>query len=553
MARFPFSRGQQLTRYRQVIRVLVKYGFGELLATLGVTSSGRDEVGPQALQDQNIQDLSSAQRFRLALEELGPTFIKLGQILSTRPDLVPPEFIIELERLQDTNTPLPWSVIRDQIEAELGTKIEDVFIFVQYKALATASLAQVHAARLKDGTDVILKVQRPNIRRTIENDLEILKNFASLVNTFTILDQVYDLPDIAEDFGYILLQELDYIMEGHNADQFRRNFEGDNDVHIPKIYWDYCTPQMLVMERLMGIKINDVKRLEQAGYDRKKIAAKSARLIIKEVLEDGFFHADPHPGNLLVMHNEVIGVLDFGMVGWLDNSLRSQVARLFVAMTEQDTDTIVSRLIQLEIAPANVNRKRLNKDFGRFLYKYYGRSLENIKVTDFIADLQPIIARHHLRVPTELWLLFKTLVVMQGVGLQLDPDFDIFGSAKPYMQRLIWRQISINSAQKSIIRSSINIQDLLTTIPDLIRQVERGQLKIQIEITELETLFKKIVRVTDRIMVTILLGALILGLSLLIPSLNENTPLLFTLFVGGMFVITVILSVVLVIDTLRDI
>jgi ubiquinone biosynthesis protein len=271
------------------------------------TCWARPRFSPWPVRSADVPSLGPPQRLRMALEELGPTFVKLGQVLSTRPDLLPPAYIAELARLQDTVPPAPWEPVRAQLEAELGAPVEKVFATLDPEPIAAASLAQVHAATLPDGAEVVVKVQRPDIEATINVDLDILADVARLLQTRTPLGELYDLPGIVEEFAATLRAELDFYREGHNADRFRANFADEPYLYIPKVYWDYTTRRVLVMERIRGIKIDDIAALDAAGYDRYRIGLHAARMVIKEVLEDGFFHADPHPGNFFVMPGEVIG------------------------------------------------------------------------------------------------------------------------------------------------------------------------------------------------------------------------------------------------------
>lgn len=542
-------RARNLKRYRQIITVFMQYGFREVIERTRLPTLLNLNTGNVENKD-NLEELTGPERFRLALETLGPTFIKLGQILSTRPDLLPPAYIVELSHLQDSVTEMSWQTVKEAIESELRTGFDETFLFVEARPLGTASLAQVHAARLKDSTDVVIKIQRPDIEKNIRADLEILQDMARLIQTFTSLDRMWDLPAIADDFAYTLWQELDYEQEARNAETFQRNFSGDDDVRIPAIYNELSTTKMLVMERLTGIKIDDVDRIDSAGYDRPQIARKSARIIIKEVMQDGFFHADPHPGNLLVMQGGAIGVMDFGMVGWLPKRLRMNLAQLFIALANRDIEAVVTRLIQLNIASPSVERENLERDFTRLLRKYYGRSLKNIRVQDFLEDLYPMIYEHELRVPTDLWLLFKTLVIMQGVGTRLDPDFDIFLDSRPYIQRLTLQQWSPAALQETAVRTSISVSDLITTTPDLLRKVEDGRLKVQIELTGLDDVFSHISPLVTRITTAILLLGIILGISLLLPRL-DSAPVWFSLIVAAMFLVAVGMSVMLAWQTIR--
>ena len=546
----PFQRTRHLSRYREIIQAFSKYGFSEFVTRFGLWERLSLRRGGDKTET-NIAQLTAPERLRIALEELGPTFIKLGQILSTRPDFIPPEYITELEKLQDRAPQIAWDEIHAIIETELGKSSAEVFRFIESEPLAAASLAQVHRASLLDGSSVVIKVQRPHIEEQIEIDLEILHDVARLIQAVSPFERVYDLPAIAEEFAYTLQQELDFTLEQRNAEFFRENFYGSSEVYIPKVYAQFTTKRLLVLERLHGIKVDNIERLEQVGYDRHELAVRSARLVIKEILEDGFFHADPHPGNLLVLSGGMIGVMDFGMVGWLAPNLRVQIAQLYISIVQGDMDAAVAKLVQLNIAREDVDRRQLHIDLTRLIRKYRGRRLQHIRARDLVDDITEIVFRYHLQLPTELWLLLKTLVIIEGVGLRLDPNFDIFSESKPFVRKLARQQFSPSNLQNTAIRTSININELLVTAPELLRRVERGDLKIQLEITRLDTLFAQISVLVNRITVTILISSMILGVSFLLPRL-ENAPIWFVGFVILLFVFASLMGLWLAWTTIRN-
>jgi len=332
MARLPVRSVRHFQRYRQIAQVFMRHGFGELVDLLELQPYLSLPWRLLRRERPAAPPLGAPQRLRLALEELGPTFVKLGQVLSTRPDLLPPIYVAELVKLQDSVPPAEWELIKAQIEVELGAPLEELFAAFEPVPIAAASLAQVHAATLPDGTQVVVKVQRPNIQMTIETDLEILFDLARLFQARTPLGDIYNLPEIVEEFATTLRAELDFYREGSNADRFRANFADEPYLCIPQVYWDFTTHRVLVLERISGIKIDDLEALDAAGHDRCQIALHIARMVIKEVLEDGFFHADPHPGNFVIMPGEVIGAMDFGMVGHLSHRTRTDLIRLYLSL-----------------------------------------------------------------------------------------------------------------------------------------------------------------------------------------------------------------------------
>jgi ubiquinone biosynthesis protein len=552
MTILPIRGVRHLRRFQQIAQILARHGFGELLDLLGAAP-----VFPLARALRRRPSLGPPQRLRMALEELGPTFVKLGQVLSTRPDLLPPAYIAELARLQDTVPPEPWEPVRAQLEAELGAPVEEVFATLDPEPIAAASLAQVHAATLPDGAEVVVKVQRPDIEATINVDLDILADVARLLQTRTPLGELYDLPGIVEEFAATLRAELDFYREGHNADRFRANFADEPYLYIPKVYWEYTTRRVLVMERIRGIKIDDIAALDAAGYDRYRIGLHAARMVIKEVLEDGFFHADPHPGNFFVMPGEVIGAMDFGMVGYLSRRTRTDLVRLYVAAIQLDEEAVVDQLVRMGVVGGAVDRMGLQHDIGRLLRKYAGLPLKAIRARDVVEEAMPIAFRHHLRLPSELWLLGKTLAMMEGVGLKLAPDFDMFAVSRPYVQRFMREMASPRAWMPSLIRGMGDWAQLLDMLPrtgmQLLTRAERGELEVSLRHQELGRALVYLDRLANRLALSILLAALIVGLALLVPAfhLAERGGLITALVILG-FALASLLGLWLVISILRS-
>jgi ubiquinone biosynthesis protein len=539
MARSPIRSVRHLQRYREIAQVFIRHGFGELVDLLELQPylalprrllrRGRPATSP----------LGVPQRLRLALEELGPTFVKLGQVLSTRPDLLPPAYIAELAKLQDAVSPAEWESIRAQVEDELGAPLKELFAAFEPVPIAAASLAQVHTATLPNGTPVVVKVQRPGIQKTIETDLEILFDLSRLLQERTPLGEIYDLPEVAEEFAATLRSELDFYREGRNADRFRTNFADESFLYIPQVHWDFTTRRVLVLEHISGIKIDDVETLEAAGYDRHCIALHAARMIIKEILEDGFFHADPHPGNFVVMPGDVIGAMDFGMVGHLSHRTRIDLMRLYIVAVQMDEEGIVDQLIRMGVVSGAVDRAGLRRDVTRLLRKYYGLPLGAVRARDVIEEAMPIAFRHHLHLPSELWLLGKTVAMMEGVGLKLAPDFDIFAVSEPYVRRFIWELASPRAWGLPLIKGIGGWAELLNLIPrvgsQLLSRVEREGVEVTISHEGLDQALARMDRLANRLSLSVLLAALIVGLALLIPafSLAEQWGLPAILVISG--------------------
>jgi len=531
-------------RYREIITIFLRHGFGFALDQL--------EPGWNSLQGifniptlKNIQTKpeNRAMHFRLAMEELGPTFTKIGQILSTRPDLLPPAFITELSKLQDTVPPEPWEKIYELLTQELGKKPELVFSAIDPKPIAAASLAQVHTAKLLEGTEIVIKIQRPDIIPVIEVDLEILSSLAKRAQT-TRWGKIYDFIEMADDFAFTLRNELNYRREGKNADRFRKNFSKESHLYIPRIYWDFSSERVLVLERINGIKIDDISSLDIAGYDRHKIALHSARITIKEVLIDGFFHADPHPGNYYVIPGEIIGAMDFGMVGYLRDKDRFNLIRLYLVSVALDAEGIVDQLIRMGAAGTDIDRLKLIDDINRLLNKYNTLALKEIRAREVIEDIMPIAFRHHLQLPSDLWLLGKTLIMLEGIGMQLDPDFDMFVVAQPFIRQLILNTLTPNMGwARSALLSGTNMSELFSRLLRAgnlaVDRIERNE-PFYVDLNNTDNIMAKVDRLFTRLSLSILIGASIIGLSFLLANSaqslwNKWIPIigLFMIFIFG--------------------
>lgn len=529
---FPLRGRRHWQRYREIAQILVRHGFNQVIDVL--------ELAPFVSlparwlrQRRGSEELGAPRRLRYALEELGPTFIKLGQILSTRPDLIPLQYIEELVKLQDSVPPFSSESARRLIQDELGKRVEDVFAHFDDEPVAAASLGQVHRAVLKSGEHVVVKVQRPGVERVIETDLEILFDLARLAQSRTPLGQIYDLSEIAEDFADTLNGELDYQREARHADRFRRNFADDKAIVIPRVYWELTTRRVLVLEELQGIKILDLGALDAAGIDRHDLALESARLIVEQVFVHQFFHADPHPGNFLVIPRRAngdkpqIGAMDFGMVGWIDSRTRQHLLSITVCLVRQNVENLVDEFQRMGVVEWSiVDRTRLERDLRRFINRYRGLPLRQWRAGDLVRDLMPVAFRHHLHFPSELWLLAKTLTMLEGIGRELDADFDLFEVAEPLARKLYLESVSPREVGQRAVAGVSEWGEELMLLPQQVRRVvermERGGFAVSVRDEGRAAQLDRWDRMASRLAASVLIAAFVVAVTLLIPLLATD-------------------------------
>lgn len=528
-------------RYRQIARTLRRHGLGVATGLAGMDwliPFQRGVLGHEA----RVERYTTPEHVRLALEQLGPTFIKLGQLLSTRADLLPADYILELAKLQDSAPPVEVDAIRAVIRRELGGDPEDLFLHFDPQPLASASIGQAHAATLHDGTLVVVKVRRPGAVAQIDEDLEILQDLAGRATRHSALARTYNLPALVEEFTDTIRAELDYLQEGRNAERFAANFSDTADVRIPRVFWDRTTKRVITLERMQGIKVSDITSLDAAQVDRKLLAKRATSLLLKMVFEDRFYHADPHPGNLFIHPDGSIDLIDFGMVGEVNEPLQEGLTRIFVALIQGDADALATALLKLSLISDYTDRDRLVASVSALISRYHGRTLGEVHMGGLLKDLLTILREQRLQLPREMVLLFRVILMAEGMGIRLDPDFDLGAVLEPYADRLVQQSLSFSAVLKRINRAGTDAGELLLHLPEQLRQLldsaSTSGLVMQLRMAQLDPLMGRAERIGNRLLAGILAAAFIRGIGEVISRDRKWQPWESGMMAAGMSVIS---------------
>ncbi len=506
--------------------------------------------------DRKIAGLEFGERVRLAIQELGPTFIKMGQMLSTRPDMVPPDIIKELEKLQDRIPPFPSQIAKKTVEEELNRPLEDVFTSFDEEPIAAASLSQVHRARLKKGQEVVAKIRRPDIVETIEADMAIMRWLAGIVERRVPEARFINVVGLVDELHSDIKKELDFRTEANNLVRYAHNFRGSRELKVPRVYEELCTPKLLVLEYIDGINISKIQRLTDEGYDLKLIARRLSDILFESVLEHGFFHADPHPGNVFVMPNNVICLLDFGMMGTLSQVEKANVASIVTGIATRDEKLTTRALLDLATRRDRLDEQQFQMDVSRHLQRYAYVPLNRLRLGEMLQDELRLITTHHLRFPTNLVWVTKAIATVENVTSRLDPQINMIEYIKPFAEGMLSRQFNPKQEIRELGSAALEFLDLLKDLPyelrSAIRRLREGHARLEVEQVGQEAARKTITRVTNHLAVAIVIAALLVGSSLLVVS--KLPPLVSHISIIGLtgFVIAAILGLYLVFSALRS-
>lgn len=518
MLRETLNLVRDLPRIREIITTLARHGFGDLVRRLGVHRTFEHAGERLDLPNQPpASGVEPAIQARKALEELGPTFIKLGQVLATRVDVFPPDWINEFEKLQSSVAPLPFADIEAELTAAWGKSPRAIFKDLDETPIGSASIAQVHRASLADGTPVILKVRRPNIVAKIEADLRILSHLASLVEFEFPESRQYQPVRIVEQFARSLRRELDLAQEAHNHSRFATNFVNSRDIVIPEVYWEWTCEIVNVQRFVGGVPGNELGLLAAAGLDRKLLAQRGADAVLKMILIDGYFHADPHPGNVIYLPGNRIAFIDFGMVGRLPAPRRDEIVDLLAALAARDEQGLLAVLVEWS-ADDLVDEEKLGADIAELMFNYENLPLKAIRFGQLLNDVIAILREHKIALPPDLTLLFKALITLEGLGRQLDPNFQMVPHLTPFVRQVILHRYSPAAMAHKGKRTLLEVMGILGGLPRdasrLVKAARRGKVKIDLDLKRLDSFGLQISKIINRLTLGIVTGCLIIGSSI---------------------------------------
>ncbi|MBI3392449.1 MAG: AarF/ABC1/UbiB kinase family protein [Nitrospirae bacterium] len=531
---------RNIGRLRHIVNVFLKHGFGQFLERLNLRRfvpfrrrirllrMGRGEAPYCPLPEERT---TLAERIRLAFEELGPTFIKFGQILSVRPDLIPRPFIEEFSKLQDEVPPFPVQEVRAILEADWKRPIDQVLASFDEVPVAAASIAQVHRAKLLSGEDVVLKIRRPHIETLVAQDVEILRRIAELIDRRIPEMRIFNLTMIVDEFARCIRKEMDFVLEGENAARFKLHFDKSPDAYVPAVFRDLSTPRVLVLERIAGIRINDVRRLEKAGFDLADVARQGVEVAYKMVLEDGFFHADPHPGNLFVLPDGRIGIVDFGIVGRVSEDQRRLFADTFVAFVRKDFGRLVEAYVEMGIVSPDTDlhmfRREFKRDLEELIEPIFGRRFRQIPLAEYAQRGVDLAVKYKLQLPRDLYLLNKTMVTIEGLALELAPDLDLYGLARPFAERLVKKYYSASGMARDAGEEILKIASLVRNAPkradDMVEKVLKDDLHLNLSHKGLDRFTQEFDRSSNRLSFALIIASIVVGSSIIVLSAKDVT------------------------------
>ena len=543
---------KNIKRYKEILHILIKYGFGFAVEKLNM-----DHVAykiPITKPNEELQYMTTGERIRKAFEELGPTYVKLGQILSTRNDIFDQDIIDELSKLRDNVEEFSTDIAREIFVSETKLNIEDVFKEFNEVPIAAASIGQVYEAKLYSGEDVIIKIQRPNIERTIKADLEILQSGASILNDI-VKENETNFEKILEEFKVQLLRELDYNFEAINAMKFYEIFKDSEEVYIPKIYSEYTTKRVLVMEKIIGVKLSDISKIKKFGWDTDNISKIGVKALFKQVFECGFFHADPHPGNIFVLNSNCISYIDFGMIGIVDKKTFNSLNNIVLAAVQKNADKIIFLLEDMGITKTTVDKDALKLDLLYLLHYYYDVPLDKISLSDILNEIFMFFRKYNIAMPTELTTLAKTIITLEGTARELNPNFTVYSIGQEFIRYYYNNRLNpkalFDSSKDSIEDIYLDLKTIPKQLRVILKNIEKNNIKIHIDDIKAPKLEEQLSDLTTNISLSLVLASLVVGSSLIIasPNIEQNVWIRYLALAG--FLVSFVLGLTLVITIFK--
>lgn len=543
-----------IKRLRTIVFVFVKYGFQPFVERLHLT--GLLTLTQRLMLRKPVQDLSDAKRLRLALEELGPSFIKVGQLLSTRPDVLPEEFIIELLKLQDEVPPIPYANMVKVIEDEFKRPVRELFERIDERPIAAASIAQVHRAVLSTGAEVAVKVQRPDIEDVIETDISILRYLARLISRHMPESRLYDPKGIVEEFSRVIKRELDFTLEASYMEKFKDALKDDPRVKIPKVYWEMTGKRVLTMEGITGIKVDNVERLRAEGINTRNVAYMIADVFFKQVFDLGLFHGDLHSGNIFVISEDKFALVDFGIVGRIDKRMKRHLADILIGFATGDFESLAKVYTEMGILPENIDRPAFEQEYYDAMQNYFGRPLKHVRMGELMLDYIRLAARYGIRLPKELMLFDKCLIELEGLAKVLYPDVNILSESEPYARRLITERISPaaigSEAAKTLSDYADVARDMPSNLNRVVKKAAEDRFRIEFMHRGLEDFMGEVDRSSNRLTFAVIMASLVIGSSLVMSSGGGPIVMGYPLLGIAGFVIASILGLWLAVQIIRS-
>jgi len=519
---------RNINRTREILGIFIKYGFEDVIANSTLRNLVTESMRIKWLRDDKpVMSYTRWERIRMAAEELGPTFIKLAQILSNRPDIIPEALVKEFEKLQDRVPPFEFSEAKIIVERETGKKLHDIFEEFSEKPMASASIGQVHKAKLRTGEEVVVKVQRPGVAETIALDLGIIKEAVKRADRYLKKQGILNAEEVVRVFDRAITKELDYLNEARNIDRFRATYKSRTDFYVPRAYREYSTNKVLIMEFMKGCKITDVKQLKEWGLSPARIVEKGMDIYLSQIFEYGYFHGDPHPGNILVDETGRIILLDFGMVGQLMKKDKYAFAGIFIAMSRHDAREMANQMRKLAVEDNITDMRQFVYDLNDMIEDYAYLDVSESSIQDVIERLQKIMFEYHITVPGGVFLIFRAFAILEGIGKKLHPNFKTYEFIRPYGQRLLTEQLKPENLASEAAQRFSNLTGFLNSFPvevrGILQQVAKGKLHTEVELQGYGYALKKWDSISTRMSLTYIICALIIGSSIaLLPTYTED-------------------------------